>query len=117
MNCPILTEQWNILAGTAHWADVPHVTRCALGIAPPMRLSNQKNGVHDTILTHKPVNGKFCPVKATARRYAASRQTSPTNAFAILCQYAPNKILTAKHIAQVLQQAAFIPNNHLDGRI
>jgi hypothetical protein len=80
-----------------------------------LRLSNQKNGVRDATLTHEPVEGEFCPVKATARRYAASRHASPTNAFAMLCQYAPNKIVTAKHIAQVLQRAAFRTTIWMEG--
>jgi hypothetical protein len=80
-----------------------------------LHLSNQKNGVRDATLTHEPVDGEFCPVKATAGRYAASRQANPTNVFAMLCQYAPNKIVTAKHIAQVLQQAAFRTTIWMEG--
>jgi hypothetical protein len=75
------------------------------------RLSNQKNGVQDATLTHGPVDGEFCP----ARRYAASRQANPANSFAMLCQYAPNKIVMAKHIAQVLQRAAFRTTIWMEG--
>jgi hypothetical protein len=80
-----------------------------------MQLSNQKNGVCDATLTHKVVNGSFCPVKATARRYATSQQACPTNPFAMLCHYAPTKMVTAKHIAQVLQCPAFRTTLWMEG--
>jgi hypothetical protein len=80
-----------------------------------LRLSNQKNGVRDATLTHEPVEGNFCPVKATARRYAASRQACPANPFAMLGQYAPTKVVTAKHIGQVLQRAAFRTTIWMEG--
>jgi hypothetical protein len=80
-----------------------------------LRVSNQKNGVRDATLTHETVPGGFCPVKATARRYAASRRACPNNAFAMLCQYAPTKVVTAKHITQVLQRPAFRTTIWMEG--
>jgi hypothetical protein len=80
-----------------------------------LRLSNHKIGVRDATLTHETVPGVFCPVKATARRYAASRRACPNNPFAMLCQYAPNKAVTAKHITQVLQRAAFRTTIWMEG--
>jgi hypothetical protein len=80
-----------------------------------LRLSNQKNGVHDATLTHEAVPGGFCPVNATARQYAASRRACPNHAFAMLCQYAPTKVVTAKHITQVIQRAAFRTTIWMEG--
>jgi hypothetical protein len=80
-----------------------------------LTLSNQKSWVRDATLNHEAIPGPFCPVKVLARRYNACRQTQPHNKYAILCNYAPLKAVTAKHIEQVLQRAAFQTTGGMEG--
>jgi hypothetical protein len=72
-----------------------------------MKLTNQKNGVRDSTLHHEKVPGNFCPVKAVARRYHASRQADPHNPAAMLCLVAPRTYVLSKHVSQILQRASF----------
>jgi hypothetical protein len=80
-----------------------------------LKLTNQKNGVRDSTLHHENVPGNFCPVKAVARRYHASRQADPYNPAAMLCLIAPQTYVLSKHVSQVLQQAAFRTTIWLEG--
>jgi hypothetical protein len=80
-----------------------------------LKLTNQKNGVRDSTLHHESVPGPFCPVKAVARRYHASRQADPTNPAAMLCLLAPRSYVLSKHVSQVLQRAAYRTTIWLEG--
>jgi hypothetical protein len=95
-------------------ADTP-LAQLLLADQVTLKLSNQKNGSRDATLHHESVGGNFCPVKAVARRYDASRQADPTNTAAMLCLIAPRQFVVAKHISQVLQQAAFRTTIWLEG--
>jgi hypothetical protein len=97
------TGQTYCLASDAPLESLPGATSVTLC------LSYQNKGVGDATLTHGTVPGVFCPVKATARQYAASRRACPNNAFDM------NKIVTAKHITQVLQHAAFRTTIWMEG--
>jgi hypothetical protein len=80
-----------------------------------LKLSNQKNGSRDATLHHEHVDGNFCPVKAVARRFDASRRAAPTNQEAMLCLIAPQQFVVAKHVHQVLQRAAVRTTIWLEG--
>jgi len=70
-------------------------------------LDNQKNGHRDAVLHHEALkNNALCPCKAAARRFIAMRQADPTNPNAILSLYAPNKHVSATHMAGILRKAA-----------
>jgi hypothetical protein len=75
--------------------------------AVTITLDNQKNGQRDATLHHDalPTN-PLCPVKACARRFIQIRTCDPTNSNAIISLYAPNKHVSAQHMAGVIQQGA-----------
>jgi hypothetical protein len=108
---------WKLLPGGRHHQISPLATLGELTAADSvtLTLSNQKNGVRDATLNHEAVPGPFCPVKSLARRYIASRQTQPQNEYALLCNYAPRQVITAKHIDQILQRAAFRTTIWMEG--
>jgi hypothetical protein len=108
---------WKMLPGGLHHQLDPQATLEDLLAADSvtLTLSNQKSGVRDATLNHEAVPGPFCPVKSLARRYHACRQAQPHNKYAILCNYEPLKVVTAKHIEQVLQRAAFRTTVWMEG--
>ena len=110
----------HLLENAARWHTSPnqsagHPERIYLSGQRHPDIEHQKNGVRDATLNHEAVPGPFCPVKTLARRYVASRQTQPDNEYALLCSYAPQKVLTAKHIDQILQRAAFRTTIWMEG--
>jgi hypothetical protein len=108
---------WKMLPGGLHHQIDPDAPfeEMLLADSVTLTLSNQKSGVRDATLNHEAVLGPFCPVRALARRYLACRQTQPHNKYAMLCNYAPLKVVTAKHIDQVLQRAAFRTTVWMEG--
>lgn len=87
-------------------ATAPFTVLCAADEVT-LKLTNQKNGVRDATLHHERVPGPFCPVRATARRYDASRRAKPHDHNAMLCYFAPHSAVKAKHVDQVLERGAF----------
>jgi hypothetical protein len=108
---------WKMLPDGVHHQIDPQATLDELLAADSvtLTLSNQKSGVRDAILNHEAVPGLFCPVKSLAGRYDACRQTQLHNKCPILCNYAPLKVVRAKHIEQVLERRAFRTTVWMEG--
>jgi integrase len=70
-------------------------------------IDNQKNGQRDATLHHDALpSNPLCPVRASARRFIQVRTCDPTNPNAIISLYAPNKHVSATHVAGGIKRGA-----------